>query len=49
VTLKIEGGEVVANAVEFSQKERRATFSGGVRSVLYGESDETPEGLRAAQ
>jgi lipopolysaccharide export system protein LptC len=37
VTLKIDGGEVVANAVEFAQKERRATFSGGVRSVLYGE------------
>jgi lipopolysaccharide export system protein LptC len=37
VTLKIDGGRVVANAVEFSQKERRATFSGGVRSVLYGE------------
>jgi lipopolysaccharide export system protein LptC len=38
VTLKIENGEVVAKAVEFSQKERRATFSGDVHSVFYGDS-----------
>lgn len=49
VTLKIDGGEVKARSVEFSQKERRATFSGGVHSVLYGESDEPDSGLRAAQ
>ena len=39
VTLKIDGGEVKAEGVEFSQKERRATFSGTVHSVLYGETD----------
>jgi lipopolysaccharide export system protein LptC len=39
VLLKIEGGEVVAQSVEFSQNERRATFGGGVHSVLYGEGD----------
>jgi lipopolysaccharide export system protein LptC len=38
VTLKIENGEVVAKSVEFSQKERRATFTGDVHSVLYGDS-----------
>jgi lipopolysaccharide export system protein LptC len=37
VTLKLDGGEVVADSVEFSQKERRATFAGNVSSVLYGE------------
>lgn len=37
VTLDIDGGRVVADSVEFSQKERRASFSGNVRSVLYGE------------
>lgn len=40
VTLTIVGGEVAAQSVEFSQKERRATFSGAVHSVLYGETDE---------
>lgn len=49
VVLKIDGGEVLAQSVEFSQKERRATFAGGVHSVLYGESDAATEGLRAAQ
>lgn len=39
VLLKIDGGEVAAQSVEFSQKERRATFQGGVHSVLYGEGD----------
>lgn len=47
--LRIDGGEVVADSVEFSQKDRRATFSGNVHSVLYGESDGPEEGLRAAQ
>lgn len=41
-TLKIEGGEVIADRVEFSQKERRATFAGNVHSVLYGEGDAPP-------
>ncbi len=49
VVLKIEGGEVEAKSVEFSQKDRRATFSGGVHSVLYGESDAPTPELRAAQ
>jgi lipopolysaccharide export system protein LptC len=39
VVLKINGGEVSAEGVEFSQKERRATFLGKVHSVLYGETD----------
>lgn len=49
VTLKIDGGEVVADRVEFAQKERRATFSGNVRSVLYGEGDAPQQEPRAAQ
>jgi lipopolysaccharide export system protein LptC len=36
--LKIDGGEVTSKSAEFSQIERRATFSGGVQSVLYGEA-----------
>lgn len=47
-TLTIEGGEVKANAVEFSQKERRATFTGAVHSTFYGEGDASPD-LHAAQ
>lgn len=39
VTLHIDGGEVAADHVEFQQKDRRATFTGNVRSVLYGEDD----------
>jgi lipopolysaccharide export system protein LptC len=39
VTLQIDGGNVAADGVEFHQQERRATFSGNVRSVLYGEDD----------
>lgn len=39
VLLNIEGGEVTAQSVNFSQKERRATFTGKVHSVLYGEGD----------
>jgi lipopolysaccharide export system protein LptC len=39
VLLKIDGGEVTAHSVEFSQKDRRASFAGGVHSVLYGEGD----------
>lgn len=39
-TLKLDGGEVVANSVEFSQTDRRATFIGGVHSVLYGEAED---------
>lgn len=49
VKLKIDGGEVVADSVEFSQKERRATFAGNVHSVLYGEGNEPGDALRAAQ
>ncbi|MCC3244976.1 LPS export ABC transporter periplasmic protein LptC [Methylocystis sp. WRRC1] len=49
VTLRIDGGEVVAKSVEFVQKERRATFVGDVHSVLYGEGDVPPDGLRPAQ
>jgi lipopolysaccharide export system protein LptC len=39
-TLKLNGGEVKGNSVEFSQTERRATFLGDVHSVLYGEDGE---------
>jgi lipopolysaccharide export system protein LptC len=49
VTLKIQGGDVRADHVEFAQKERRATFTGNVRSVLYGEGGTPPGGLRAAK
>jgi lipopolysaccharide export system protein LptC len=44
VTLKIDNGEVVAKSVEFSQNERRATFTGEVHSVIYGEGDNAPKG-----
>ena len=48
--LKLTGGEVRANAVEFSQHERRATFTGNVHSTLYGEKDDASNdaGLRVA-
>lgn len=49
VVLKITGGEVKADAVEFSQKERRATFSGKVHSVLYGETDTAQADLRVTR
>lgn len=49
VTLKIEGGKVDADRVEFSQNDRRATFSGNVHSVLYGEDAAPQDDLRAAQ
>jgi lipopolysaccharide export system protein LptC len=44
VTLKIDNGEVVAKSVEFSQNERRATFTGDVHSVIYGEGDDAAKG-----
>lgn len=49
VTLKIDGGRVDAEHLEFSQKERRATFTGNVRSVLYGADGAPQEGGRPAQ
>jgi lipopolysaccharide export system protein LptC len=49
VTLKIDGGEVLADSVEFSQKERRASFTGNIRSVLYGEDGPPAETPRAPQ
>lgn len=49
VTLKIQGGEVQSEHVEFAQKERRATFTGNVRSVLYGEGGAPPGALRAGE
>lgn len=39
VKLTIEGGEIVSQSVEFSQKEHRATFLGGVRSIFHGDND----------
>jgi len=49
VNLKIDGGEVQAKAVEFSEKERRATFSGGVHSQLYGEGSAPANAFHPAQ
>jgi lipopolysaccharide export system protein LptC len=49
VTLKIDGGQVDAEHVEFLQKERRATFTGNVRSVLYGEDGAPGAEAPAAQ
>ncbi|MGJ0508801.1 MAG: LPS export ABC transporter periplasmic protein LptC [Methylocystis sp.] len=49
VTLKIDGGQVNADQVEFFQKERRATFTGNVHSVLYGEDGAPKQGAPAAQ
>ncbi len=37
-TLTLDGGEVVADSVKFSQADRQATFIGHVHSVLYGET-----------
>lgn len=48
VVLVIEGGKVEASGVEFSQKERRATFSGQVHSVLYGEDGPPPQASKDA-
>ncbi|QGM97880.1 LPS export ABC transporter periplasmic protein LptC [Methylocystis parvus] len=48
VVLKIEGGEVVADTVEFSQKERRATFAGNVHSILYGEDEAAQASVKAS-
>lgn len=39
-TLKIEGGEVTAKGVEFSQKDRRASFTGDVHTVFYGDDSQ---------
>ncbi|MCX7899173.1 MAG: hypothetical protein N2444_03665 [Methylocystis sp.] len=47
--LKIVGGEVSAGSVEFSQNERRATFTGNVHSTLYGEDGAPADSLRATQ
>ncbi len=49
VRLKITGGDVIASSVEFSQRERRATFAGNVHSTLYGEDGAPADGLREAQ
>ena len=38
--LKLEGGEISSKAIEFSQKDAHALFSGGVHSTLYGEGAE---------
>jgi lipopolysaccharide export system protein LptC len=46
VVLTISGGEVEADSIEFSQKELRATFSGNVHSVLYGEDGPPPQGAK---
>lgn len=43
-TLTLDGGEITANSVEFSQNDRRATFVGSVHSVLHGEADDAPAG-----
>jgi lipopolysaccharide export system protein LptC len=48
VLLKIDGGEVAAQSVEFSQKDRHASFAGGVHSVLYGEGDAPSQSSGAA-
>jgi len=45
-TLKLTMGEVSAQTVEFSQKDQRATFVGEVRSVLYGDSDDSNAGTK---
>ena len=46
--LKLEGGEISSKAVEFSQKDSHATFSGGVHSTLYGEGAEPANAFHAA-
>jgi lipopolysaccharide export system protein LptC len=49
VTLQIDGGNVAADNVEFHQQERRATFAGNVRSVLFGEDDPRDKPISAAE
>jgi lipopolysaccharide export system protein LptC len=49
VTLNMDIGEVFAKSVEFSQNERRATFTGDVHSVLYGEDDSGAAKVRTPQ
>jgi hypothetical protein len=45
--LKLEGGEISSKAVEFSQKDAHALFSGGVHSTLYGEGAEPANAFHA--
>jgi lipopolysaccharide export system protein LptC len=46
VKVRLVGGEVDAKSVEFSEKERRARFSGGVHSLIYGEGAEPANALK---
>jgi len=46
VKVRLFGGEVEAKAVEFSEKERRASFRGGVHSLIYGEGGAPADALK---
>lgn len=46
VKVRLVGGEVEAKAVEFSEKERRASFRGGVHSLIYGEGGAPADALK---
>ena len=46
VKVRLVGGEVDAKSVEFSEKERRATFRGGVHSLMYGEGAAPADALK---
>ena len=49
VIMKLEGGEITAKGLEFSQNESHALFSGGVHSTLYGEGAEPSNAFHATQ
>jgi len=46
VKVRLVGGEVDAKSIEFSEKERRASFRGGVHSLIYGEGAEPADALK---
>lgn len=46
VKVRLIGGEVDAKSIEFSEKERRASFRGGVHSLIYGEGAEPADALK---
>ena len=49
VKVRLVGGEVDGKSIEFSEKERRASFRGGVHSLIYGEGAEPADALKPSR
>ena len=49
VKVRLIGGEVDGKSIEFSEKERRASFRGGVHSLIYGEGAEPADALKPSR